>query len=288
MTTKMKLTSILCAVVFGTITFANQIAAAADNDAPTPKLEMRTFKIDIDALLTKAGKPANDTAEAKRQTVLKYFSDKGVDLQSPKNLFLNFGKSLLFVRATSSDLDQIQGIIEDSMRNYSPQLHLKAYFIEIPTVAAQNLRQDSLPENIGKETGILTDQKWEALRSQFKSLGGVETLSEPEGITTSGREIQMRVDSKTSAGQMVDILPWVLSDEYTIKMKMTVSTPDSLTTEANVWDGQTVFLGKTNDKGQIFVFVTATLVDSTGKPLHAADEMAVIQKATTTGIPPQQ
>jgi len=51
----MKLTSILCAVVFGTITFANQIVAAADNDAPTPKLEMRTFKIDIDALLTKAG-----------------------------------------------------------------------------------------------------------------------------------------------------------------------------------------------------------------------------------------
>lgn len=284
----MKLTSILCAVVFGTITFANQIVAAADNDAPTPKLEMRTFKIDIDALLTKAGKPASDTAEAKQQTVIKFFSGKGVDLQSPKSLFLNFGTSLLFVRATPSDLDQIQGIIEDSMRNYSPQLHLKAYFIEIPTETVRSLGQNSLPENVGNETGILTAPNWEILRTQFKSLRGVEILSEPEGTTTSGREIQMRVDSKTSSGQMVDIVPWVLSDKYTIKMKVTASTPDSLTTDVYVWDGQTVFLGKTNGKEQTFVFVTATLVDSTGEPLHQADEMAVIQKATTTGIPPQQ
>jgi uncharacterized protein with HEPN domain len=47
MTTKMKLTSILCAVVFGTITFfTNQIATAAETDAQSPKIETRTFKVD--------------------------------------------------------------------------------------------------------------------------------------------------------------------------------------------------------------------------------------------------
>jgi hypothetical protein len=85
MTTKMKLTSILCAVVFGTITFANQIVAAADNDAPTPKLEMRTFKIDIDALLTKAGKPASPAKVwiYNRQKVFFSISGRACCLSAP-------------------------------------------------------------------------------------------------------------------------------------------------------------------------------------------------------------
>ena len=152
---------------------------------------------------------------------------------------------------------------------------------------------------------------------------------------------------QVETGPILDVLPVVLSDGYTINLTLIPSlieftgyeSPPSLgnfstvglnvvllptalpgfsvreiTTTVNVWDGQTVVLGglvystiseekdtvpiigdvpilgrlfqsdaKTEDKRNLMIFVTATLIDPAGNRVHSDDELPFAQ----TGIPNQ-
>ncbi len=192
--------------------------------------------------------------------------------------------------------------------NSQAQIHIKARFIEVSKkkfVAMPQLFSNAVA---GPMTGILSDSQFRTVLQALEHQTGIETLAEPECVTTSGRQTQMRVTEpvavvtnwtipttsssststvphveKTEVGPVVDVVPSVLSDGYTVNLKVTTqvltflgyeevpktapgyveapSTPDKLApikttlphfriqnTDAivNLWDGQTVALGFIN------------------------------------------
>jgi hypothetical protein len=90
----------------------------------------------------------------------------------------------------------------------------------------------------------------------------------------------MRSDNST-----VDLHPWLLSDGYTFFLDATVSAPETLTAQANFWDGQTLELvsPKSDGTNRLVVFITATVVDPAGNRVHSDDELPF----NPSTIPPQ-
>ena len=87
-------------------------------------------------------------------------------------------------------------------------------------------------------------------------------------------------------GAIVDLVPNLSADGYTIKLKVIVTAPEPLDGEVNMYDHQTLILSaaeKSKPDSQLIVFVTATLVDVTGNVVHEDDQLPFAQ----TGAPPQ-
>ena len=73
---------------------------------------------------------------------------------------------------------------------------------------------------------------------------------------------------------------------FNIKLKATVSAPESLNGEVNMYDQQTLLLStteKTKPDSQLIVLLTATLVDPVGNRVQTDDELPFAQN----GAPPQ-
>ncbi len=270
----------------------------------------RTYKVDTRSFTTSLKQAEaelddkTNSAAAVSAAVRKFFAWLGVDLELPagKTIFYNDRNGMLFVRATEKDLDFIERVIQTL--NYAPpQIHIKTRFVEVPkgTVAdftsllnASNAAAESFsgvlnPANARKVYRSLTEQK--------KS----EIWGEPEVITLSGRQCQMRAtqvltvvtnfvyqESITNnagavvpqigtfeTGPVVDVVPHVLADGYTINLAVTTtlteflgyaSPPDvpnvvknenrvqlpvvlprfnqrQVTANLNLWDNQTAVLG---------------------------------------------
>lgn len=197
-------------------------------------------------------------------------------------------------------------------------------------------------------TGILTDNNFRTTLRALEARKGFENLGEPEVTTTSGRQCQIRSTEMLSVitnllsqqisvtnqgsvtvsnsvvpqatqietGPMLDVVPYVVSDGYTINLALIPSLTEFLgydksskeqtplprfrvrqvATTLNLWDGQTAIISglseqnllrpKSNsqpDEKELLVFVTATLVDPTGNRLHSDKELPFAQK----GVPPQ-
>jgi Flp pilus assembly secretin CpaC len=160
----------------------------------------------------------------------------------------------------------------------------------------------------GQFTGILNETNAKTVLRLLESRKGVETLAEPEVITTSGRQTQMRatqiitvitnmayVESLTNGpgsivpqmeqvetGPILDVVPYVLSDGYTINLTVIPSLTEFLgydkppdehfskydtrvqlpavlpkfsvrqvTAALNLWDGQTVVVGGLSEKNYV-------------------------------------
>jgi hypothetical protein len=147
-----------------------------------------------------------------------------------------------------------------------PQLHIKARFLTMP--------KDVL-SGLGGATsfnGILTSENASKALHQLESRDGVETLGEPEVVTTDGRQAQMRATQvvnvitnftlqesnnmssivpqteEIETGPILDVIPRVLSDGYTIELPFIASLtvflgyaqPTNATTPAYTAAGQEV------------------------------------------------
>ena len=249
-----------------------------------------------------------------------------------KSVFFNDRLGLLFVKATKSDLDTIERALS-ALNQVAPQIHIKARFLKVPKKTLDAFEKDFNLTNAadGKLTGILTSGNGRLAIRMLQRRPDVERLGEPEVTTISGRQTQMRVTttskedivfdvgvSKTlETGPVLDVVPYVLSDGYTINLTLIPSLTELLdssnsdpkilpvvrirqvVTTVNLWDDQTVVLGnlpgkdyigakeaveitKTSDK-ELLVFITATIVDPAGNRIHSADELPFAQK----GIPKQ-
>ena len=170
--------------------------------------------------------------------------------------------------------------------NNPPQIHIKARFIKMP-MDGFVMPQLSSNAVTGQMTGILTDPEFRRVLNALYHQKGIEDLAEPECVITNGRRIQMHAldivefmtgfaSPETSSepliipgagtkgkdlGPMVDIVPSILSDGYTIHLEAVASNKEPLehdtTTNAepafrllqpgmgsvNLWDGQTLVLG---------------------------------------------
>ena len=187
-----------------------------------------------------------------------FFQTLGVDLTQPgKSIFYTERLGELFVRGTEQDLDTIENAMV--MLNYvAPQIHIKARFIEVPK--AGFLLPSTRSNNVaGRMTGILSDPEFRTVLYALEHQNGGVTLAEPEVVTTSGRQTQMRatqfvnvitnyifqeagtnqdnvtVDnsilpqtSKIETGPVLDVVPYVLSDGYMINLTLIPSLTEFL------------------------------------------------------------
>ncbi len=84
----------------------------------------------------------------------------------------------------------------------------------------------------------------------------------------------------------MDLVPHLSADGLSIRLKATVSAPETLGGDVNMYDHQTLMLSaaeKTRPDSQLVVFLTATLVDPAGNPVHTDTDLPFAQ----TGAPPQ-
>ena len=269
----MKQTIVLCAVVIGIIAVLLIKPPPLKVRHPV-KLEMRTFKGDSHlfsgALQTNSVSP-------------KALSSKlGVDLTAPgRSVFFNDKQGLLFVKATASELDTVERAIQ-ALNQFNPQIHIKARFIEVPETDVESVLNAGVAVDTKEKNTVevITADRMKQLLRQLESAGKMVTLAEPEAVTTSLRQVQMRSDNST-----VDLIPALLADGYTFNLQATVTKSETMIALANFWDGQTLALvsSEPNGKNRLVVFITATVVDPAGNPVHSVDELPF----NPSTIPPQ-
>jgi RNA polymerase sigma factor (sigma-70 family) len=166
--------------------------------------------------------------------------------------------------------------------NAPPQFHFKAYFINVPESDVEPILK------IGTGVGsadkntveIMTDNQFRRSLRELKSLGGEEVLGEPEVVTSTGRQTRVSAGNST-----MDLIPTVFADDYTVKINVAVSGPETLTAQANIWDSQTILLGsqKSDGNNRLLVFITTRLLDAGGNPIHTDEKLSFAQ----TSIPQQ-
>jgi len=230
-----------------------------------PQLYMRTFKVDktiffkayktmITSGLRQLGGPGigieetTNSAAAASKAAASLFSKFGVDFESSpdKSVFYNDKLGLLFVRATESDLDMIERAIQ--ALNASPQIHIKARFIEVPT---KGFVEPAILTNraVAGVVGILTGEQQKSTLRMLGAIPGCEVLAEPEVVTVSGRQTQMRATeiiniitnfifqqsltgesnsivpqtTQVETGPVLDSVATVLQDGYTVDLR-TIAT----------------------------------------------------------------
>ena len=269
MTIRMKLTIVLCAIGIGIIAVLLIKPPPLKVRHPV-KLEMRVFKVDAHLFSTNAASP-------------KVLSSKlGVDLTAPgRSVFFNDKQGLLFVKATASELDTVERAIQ-ALNQFNPQIHIKARFIEVPETDVESVLNAGVAVDAKEKNTveIITADRMKQLLRQLESAGKMVTLAEPEAVTTSLRQVQMRSDNST-----VDLIPALLADGYTFNLQATVTKSETMIALANFWDGQTLALvsSEPNGKNRLVVFITATVVDPAGNPVHSVDELPF----NPSTIPPQ-
>jgi RNA polymerase sigma factor (sigma-70 family) len=163
------------------------------------------------------------------------------------------------------------GMIDTNTNLPAPQLHIKARFLVVPKNVYAGLGLGGWTSNQGALNGILTSENVSNILQKLQSGNGVESLAEPELVTTSGREAEMRAtqvitivtnyalletNNTTSivpqtatieTGPDLDVTPRVLSDGYTIELPVIASVTEFLgyapatnTTPAYTAEGQEV------------------------------------------------
>ena len=246
-----------------------------------------------------------NSAEQVVPALKNFFASLGVDLKSPPGKVIFYGDRLgkLFVKATQSDLDTIERAIE-TLNSVPPQIHIKARFLEVPlgTMAGFGNFLNVTNSTTNQFTGILNNKNLRFILHSLQTRKDVETLAEPEVTTTSGRQTQMRATqiitvvtnfafqesltnngtssifpqtTQVETGPILDVVPYVLSDGYTINLMVIPSLtefldydqpPDvpnvtgtnnrvqlpmilpkfnvrQMTATLNLWDNQTVVVG---------------------------------------------
>jgi type II secretory pathway component GspD/PulD (secretin)/beta-lactamase regulating signal transducer with metallopeptidase domain len=253
-------------------------------------LEQRVFKVDP---YTFAGElrgvlmlHTNQAAQADvAEMALTVFGRLGVNLtpSAPgRSLAYSLGKGLLYVRATPSELDTVERVIE-AMNQTAPQIHSKTRFLEVPIAEVeQMLRAGTAVDTNTVE--IIAADKMVSLMRRLESAGGVKTLAEPESVTSTGRQAQMRSTNST-----VDLVPRLLMDGYTLNLQTIVSKPETRTALVNIWDGQTLalVLPGSDAKNRLVIFITSWIVDPAGNRVHLDDELRQMQEKAKSDIPPQ-
>ncbi|HEY3763101.1 MAG TPA: M56 family metallopeptidase [Verrucomicrobiae bacterium] len=176
------------------------------------------------------------------------FARSGVDWNFPggKSIeYMSGGESsgLLFVRATGRDLDTIGSALKTLDTNpQSPQIHIKAYFIEIPKKSF-----DADTKELNQFTDILSEKNTKAIIQALRKRPGVNILAMPEVVTTSGRRTQLKATQvqmiltnwdheetstnvaiiaqtgKFEIGSVLNVVPRVLPDNRTINLSLVPS-----------------------------------------------------------------
>lgn len=262
----------------------------ADNAADG--LHVRTFRINPRVFLEKAdsalGHPVNSTPI---QITADYFASKGINLEPPKSVDLNTSNAHLIARATDTELNAIEFLLAEMI---PPQITIEVRFIEIPRQGF--VMPSVIPGMKDNETtgvtGILGPAQFRVICKALEQIEGVNLLKKSKVTTVSGRQTYVTTGDYAAPGQpaasgmIVDLIPNVSADGYTIKLKATVNASETLNGEVNMYDHQTLILSTTEmskTDSQLIVLLTVWLMDPVGNLVHTEDELPFAQN----GVPPQ-
>jgi beta-lactamase regulating signal transducer with metallopeptidase domain/Flp pilus assembly secretin CpaC len=270
----------------------------------SPPLFVRAFKVDPHTFAAGLQKILGIQTNNVPEMVKSLFSTLGVDLTAPgRNIAFNDRLGLLFATATPLELDTIERALQ-VLNQVPPEIQIKARFMEVPESDVESVLKAGVAVDT-KETNkveIITATNETIQLRKLESHSGFENLAEPEAVTTSGRQTQMRateivtvltninplalkspgvssnelfLTEHVECGPVFDVVPYVLSDGYTLNLttiasmieflgyakptnsvtvyidghKQTVPVPipkfrtQKISTVVNLWDGQTLVLG---------------------------------------------
>jgi RNA polymerase sigma factor (sigma-70 family) len=170
-----------------------------------------------------------------------------------------------------------------SVASAPTQVHMKAHFIQVPeSEAASILKAGTVVDTKENNTvEIMSDIQTSSFLRKLRS-DGATTLSEPEVTTYSWRPTQL-----STGKDIVELIPAVYADGYTLKMKVAVSAPEVLNAQANILDNQAVVLApssSTDGKTRLLVIVATTIVDAAGNRVHSGNKLPF----NPSTIPPQE
>ncbi|MGO8763517.1 MAG: M56 family metallopeptidase [Limisphaerales bacterium] len=259
---------------------AKRIDPAAGMNPAATNLESRGFKVDpntfVRALQTASGLRTTNVSTMAESL----FNKVGVDLTAPgRSITFNDKLGLLWVTATPSELDTIKGTIV-ALNNIPPQIHIKARFIEVeqdnnasgfdwylgsstngPVANGRGMPSPVVPVSAANPsvrfpvTGILSTSNTKIVIHALESNPGTEILAEPEVVTLSARQTQMRatdvltvltginplalkppgvssnelfLKEQVASGPVIDVVPCVLADGYTLNLNTTASLTEFL------------------------------------------------------------
>jgi beta-lactamase regulating signal transducer with metallopeptidase domain/tetratricopeptide (TPR) repeat protein len=277
--------------------------------AEPAKLFSRTFWVDANVFASALRKLSSLQTNNVSVLAKNFFRQMGVDFEASKGkaVFYNDRLGYLFVKATEADLDTIERAIQ-TLNQVPPQIHIKARFLEVPKDTVASFGKLLNPINAADQfSGILSETNAEMILHSLESRPGIEVLAEPEATTTTGRQTQMRATTivtvvtniayeesltngpgaifpqtqQVETGPILDVVPYVLADGYTINLTVIPSVteflgydtpPDEhlskldvqnkiqlpmilpkfsvrqMTASLNLWDSQTVVVGGMSEK----------------------------------------
>ncbi len=267
----------------------NTMAAKPIANSDATNLEMRVFRVDKVTFATSLQKFQHLRTNDILMMAEELFGKFGVDLTAPGRSIAYNDLGLLFVRARPSELDNVERIVQ-ALNETDPMIHIKARFIKVPVGGWAAIGKAGTTVNPGKtnQAEIISADKMKALNHELGSMTGAETLAEPESLVVNGRQTQMRATEiqefvtnvtaaaaqteKIEIGPVLDLVPNVLSDGYTVDLRAMprvaeflgnerptnsgsatslyhrgVRSPifqiETADTTVNLWDGQTLVLG---------------------------------------------
>ena len=147
--------------------------------------------------------------------------------------------------AAKNNRAQPTAVVAMNTNSPTPQIQITARFLTMPKDASAGWYDST-------SAGILTSEKFSIALKQLRARTDVETLAEPGVVTTSGQQVQMRATQMISVvtnfclqetngtssivpqagpvecGPILDAVPKVLSDGYTIKLPIITSKVEFL------------------------------------------------------------
>lgn len=259
----------------------------------------------VQAADPKSAKSDSETA------VMKFLHATGVDFSPPKTVSFDNAHCALTVHVTADDLDLIEAAIV-TLGVAPPEVNIKVRFVELLPDSdwAQKFDWYSKESTTNNSfTAVLTDPYFRTVLEEIEKRHGADLLNEGNVTTLTGRQAQFAdLEAQTNSdntmrfadplGTIVNVLPFVSSDNSTIQMNTIVtvteftgydspgmplvgdppklSQPHSrvrqFTNSCSIPDGTTIVLAAPNPRqtNSLLVFITPTLIDSAGNRLYAA------------------
>jgi beta-lactamase regulating signal transducer with metallopeptidase domain/protocatechuate 3,4-dioxygenase beta subunit len=262
------------------------------------------------------------------QAFRKLFNGIGVDLraESGKSLFFSDTRGELLIHATLEDMDAIEALLVCVQP--PPQVNIRALFALVPTNGLDRILVraglTNVPSMVSTQQILqrLDEGRFRDLEAMLKQREGVQLFSMPSVTTLSGREAMtqirepgneamkradnMQTNSLPSTGPMLDVIPKVEFDGYTVSLTIAAglnglsefkgnTTPErdggrqsldavvqsgdgEIRAKTAVLDGEILMLGSTCAKAEhpdmrtrcLLVLVAPTIVDPAGNPVHAS------------------
>ena len=235
-------------------------AESSSQTNPHARLFLRGFKVDTQTFLASLGLTPADfgkNSPAVYPALRKFVTDLGVNWKSPSGKTISFDEKggLLDVKATESDLDTIGRVLQAIPQAVPLQVHIKARFLEVPKGTFAGLaKMVNITNQSNQLVGILANENFQTTLHNLEARSGAEELAEPEMVMMSGRQAQMRttelitvvtnfafVQSSTNGqsaispqttqvedGPMIDVIPHVLADGYTVNLTAIASLTNFL------------------------------------------------------------